>query len=196
MTIEDIKQKAILDRVPIVKDDTLNVMLEIIKNNNYKDILELGTAVGYSSSSMALLDKSIHIDTLEKNEDSYNIAISNIKSLGLNNQINVINMPIEDFKTDKEYDFIFVDAAKAQYEKYFNQFINNLKPNGRMFFDNMAFHGLTKDVENIKNRNTRALVRKINHFRDNMLNRDGFDIIINDIVGDGYMLVSRRKHGL
>lgn len=192
MNLEEIKQKAIQDKVPIVKDDTLEVIINLIKDNNFLDILELGTAVGYSSSSMALTNKNIHIDTLEKNEESYKIAVNNIKSLGLDNQINVINMPIEDYVPTKKYDFIFVDAAKAQYEKYFNKFIDYLKPNGKMLFDNMVFHGLINDVENIKNRNTRALVRKINQFRDNMLNKDGFDIIINDIVGDGYMLVSRR----
>ena len=192
MTIEEIKKKALEDKVPIVRDDTFEVMKKIILENNYISILELGTAIGYSSISMALLNKDLHIDTLEKNEEAYKIAKLNIESLNLSNQINVINKPIEDYVPDKKYDFIFVDAAKAQYEKYFNQFIDYLKPNGKMFFDNMIFHGLINDVENIKNRNTRALVRKINAFRDNMLNKDGFDIIINDIVGDGYMLVSRR----
>ena len=192
MTINEIKEKALQNKIPIVKDDTFDVMKKIILENNYKSILELGTAVGYSSISFALINKSIHIDTIEKKEDSYKEAIKNIKSMGLTNQIDVFFMPIEEFQINKKYDFIFVDAAKAQYEKYFNQFIDYLKPNGKMFFDNMIFHGLVNDVENIKNRNTRALVRKINTFREKMLNKDGFDIIINDIVGDGYMLVSRR----
>ena len=196
MNLEQIKQKALEDKVPIVKDDTLEVIKKVILDNNYLSILELGTAVGYSSISMALLNKEIKIDTIEKNEDSYKIAIKNIEGLGLSNQITVHNMAIEDFKPSKKYDFIFIDAAKAQYEKYFNQFIDYLEPNGKVLFDNMIFHGMVKDVENIKNKNTRALVRKINLFRDNMLKKDGFDIILNDIVGDGYMLVSRRKDGV
>lgn len=192
MNLEQIKQKALSDKVPIVKDDTLEIIKKTILDNNYFSILELGTAVGYSSISMALLNKNIKIDTIEKNIDSYNVAVNNINSLGLTDQINVFNMAIEDFQTTNEYDFIFVDAAKAQYEKYFNQFIDHLKPNGKILFDNMVFHGMINNVENIKNRNTRALVRKINMFRENMLKKDGFDIIIDDTVGDGYMLVSRR----
>lgn len=196
MNLEQIKQKALADKVPIVKDDTLEVIKKVILDNNYLSILELGTAVGYSSISMALLNKDIKIDTIEKNEESYKTAINNIKTLGLSDQISVYNMAIEDFKPTKQYDFVFIDAAKAQYEKYFNQFIDYLRPNGKVLFDNTIFHGMINDVENIKNRNTRALVRKINVFRENMLKKDGFDIILNDIVGDGYMLVSRRKDGV
>ena len=196
MSIEEIKQQALLDKVPIVKDDTLAFMIDVIKSNEYKNILELGTAVGYSSISMALTDKNINVDTIEKNIDAYDKAVKNIVSMGLTNQIHVYNVPIEEFVPNKKYDFIFVDAAKAQYEKYFDMFVDYLEPNGKILFDNMVFHGLIDDVEKIKNRNTRSLVRKIIKFRETMLNKDGFDIIINDIVGDGYMLVSRRKHGL
>lgn len=196
MNIDDIKREAINNNVPIVKDDTLEVLLNVIKDNNYCSILELGSAVGYSAIQMALLNKNIHIDTLEKNIDMYNKACFNVKELGLTNQINIINMPIEEFKTDKVYDFIFIDAAKAQYEKYFDQFLDNLSLNGAVLFDNMCFHGMINDIDSIKNRNTRSLVKKIVKFRENMLNRDGFDIILNDIIGDGYMLVTRRKDGL
>lgn len=196
MSIEEIKQRALIDKVPIVKDDTLAFMIDVIKSNNYKNILELGTAVGYSSISMALIGKNINIDTIEKNKESYDKAINNISSMGLTDQIHVFNIPIEEFVPNKKYDFIFIDAAKAQYEKYFHMFIDYLEPNGKILFDNMVFHGMVDDVEKIKNRNTRSLVRKIIKFRETMLNKDGFDIILNDIVGDGYMLVSRRKHGL
>ena len=196
MNINDIKKDALDHNVPIVKDDTLDIILSVIKDNNYVNILELGSAVGYSACQMALLNKNIHIDTLEKNIDMYNKAVSNIRSLGLEDQINIINCPIEEFKTDKIYDFIFIDAAKSQYERYFDRFINNLSINGKVLFDNMCFHGMINDIENIKNRNTRSLVKKIVKFRENMLNKDGFDIILDDIIGDGYMIVSRRKNGL
>jgi predicted O-methyltransferase YrrM len=191
--IEDIKEKALKEGVPIIKDEGLIFLLSLIKENNYKDILELGTAVGYSSMEMAKLDKDIHIDTLEKNIDMYNQAIKNIEDNNLNNQIKVHFGPIEEYKTDKMYDLIFVDAAKAQYGKYMEQFINNLKPEGKMVFDNMIFHGLIYDVDNIQSKNLRNLVKKIIKFRQLVHNDERFDIMMNDNIGDGILVLSWRK---
>lgn len=191
--IEDIKQKALENKVPIIKDGGLQYLLECIKENDYKDILELGTAVGYSSMHMAALAKDIHIDTIEKNPDMYNQAIANIKNNGYENQISVHFMPIEDFKTDKKYDLIFVDAAKAQYGKYMEMFLDNLKENGIMLFDNMIFHGLIYEVDSITSRNKRSLVKKIIKFRELVSNDERFDIIMKDNIGDGILVLRRRK---
>lgn len=191
--IENIKNKALKEDVPIIKDGGLIFLLDLIKEKNLKEILELGTAVGYSSINMALLSKDIHVDTIEKNEEMYKQAINNIKNEGLEEQITVFYTPIEEFKTDKKYDLIFVDAAKAQYGKYLEMFIDNLKENGYVLFDNMVFHNMIYDVENIKNRNTRSLVRKIIKFRETMSNDSRFDIIFYDNVGDGLLLLTRRR---
>ncbi len=191
--IEDIKEKALKEGVPIIKDEGLIFLLSLIKENNYKDILELGTAVAYSSMEMARLDKDIHIDTLEKNIDMYNQAIKNIEDNNLVDQIKVHFGPIEEYKTDKMYDLIFVDAAKAQYGKYMEQFINNLKPEGKMVFDNMIFHGLIYDVDNIQSKNLRNLVKKIIKFRQLVHNDERFDIMMNDNIGDGILVLSWRK---
>ena len=191
--IDNIKEDALNNGVPIIKDDGLSFLLDLIKKNSYKDILELGTAVGYSAIQMASLDKNIHIDTIEKNEQMYQQAISNIKNCKLDNQINVHFMPIEDYKTDRKYDLIFVDAAKAQYGKYLEMFIDNLRPEGKMVFDNMIFHGLIYDVDSIESKNLRNLVKKIVKFRENVHNDKRFDIIVRDDIGDGVFVLSRRN---
>ena len=191
--IEEIKEKALEEKVPIIKDGGLFFLLEFIKERNVKDILELGTAVGYSSINMALINKDIHIDTIEKNEEMYKEALINIEKANLDEQINVHFCPIEEFKTDKKYDLIFVDAAKSQYYKYTEQFLDNLKEDGAFIYDNMIFHGLVYDVENIKNRNTRSLVKKIIKFSDLMRNDNRFDIIFHEDVGDGLLVAFRRK---
>lgn len=191
--IENIKKKALEEKVPIIKDGGLEFLLKTIKERNCKDILELGTAVGYSSMQMASLDKDIHIDTIEKNEDMYKQAIENIKNNGFENQIDVYFTPIEDFHTEKMYDLIFVDAAKAQYGKYMEQFLPNLKQDGIMLFDNMIFHGLIYDVESIESRSKRALVRKIVKFRDFVQQDPRFDIMLYDDIGDGILVLCRRK---
>lgn len=191
--INEVKQEALQKDVPIIKDGGLIFLLDFIKEHKCKEILELGTAVGYSSMNMALIDKSIHIDTIEKNEEMYRKAIINIKNEGLDKQIDVHFMAIEEFKTDNKYDFIFVDAAKAQYMKYLEMFLDNLKEDGYMLFDNMVFHDMIYHIDEIKNRNTRSLVKKIVKFRETITNDERFDIIYLDKVGDGLLLLTRRK---
>lgn len=191
--IEEIKNKALLEGVPIIKDEGLAFLLNFVKEHNIKNILELGTAVGYSSMLMASLDKDIHIDTIEKMPDMYNQAIVNIKNNNLDNQITCYHMPIEEFKTDKIYDLVFVDAAKAQYGKYTEQFLPNLKEDGFMLYDNMIFHGLIYKVDEIESKNLRNMVKKIIKFREFVKNDNRFDIIMFDNIGDGILILSRRK---
>ena len=190
--IEEIKNKALKEDVPIIKDGGLIFLLDFIKEHNIKNILELGTAVGYSAINMARLNPDIHIDTLEKNEDMYNQAIINIKGEGLDDQIDVHFMPIEEYKTDKIYDFIFVDAAKAQYPKYLEMFIDNLAKDGYVLFDNMVFHNMIYHIDEIKSKSTRNLVKKIANFRETITKDSRFDIMFYDNVGDGLLLLRRR----
>ena len=190
--IDKIKEKALDEDVPIIKDDGLVFLLHLIEERKCRSILELGTAVGYSSISMAMLSEDIVIDTLEKNEDMYRQAIANIRAEGLEDRTKVHFTAIEDFRTDKKYDLIFVDAAKAQYMRYTEQFIDNLSPDGVFVYDNMIFHGMVYDVEGIRNRNTRSLVRKLIKFLDLMRNDERFDIMFYEDVGDGLLVASRR----
>ncbi len=191
--ISDIKEAALRDDVPIIQDGGLLFLLDLIRKNGYKEILELGTAVAYSSINMALLGEDIHIDTIEKNDRMYEQALANIREQGLSNRITVYHMPIEEFKTDKLYDLIFVDAAKAQYGKYLEAFLGNLKEDGKMVFDNMIFHGLIYEADRIESRNLCNLVKKILIFRENMQKDERFDIMLFDNIGDGILLLSRRK---
>lgn len=191
--IEELKKQALQEGVPIIKDEGLAFLLNLIKERQCKNILELGTAVGYSSMMMAKLDKDIHIDTIEKNMDMYNQAVLNIRNEKLDKQIDVYGMPIEEFKTDKKYDLIFVDAAKAQYGKYMEMFLDNLDDDGVMVFDNMIFHGLIYRVDEIESKNLKNLLKKIIKFRELVINDNRFDIMMDDNIGDGILVLSRRK---
>lgn len=191
--MSDLKQFAKDNHVPIIQDGGLDFLLKTIKKINAKDILELGSAIGYSAISMARLSDDIHIDTIEREEKMYEEALKNIKDAALDNQITLNFMDIRDYVPSKKYDLIFVDAAKGQYYNYLNQFIDYLKEDGVMFFDNMVFHGLTKDPDAIKNRNTRSLVKKINKFKELVKEDSRFDIILYEDIGDGILILTRRK---
>lgn len=191
--ISEIKNKALAENVPIIKDGGLDFLLNIIKEKGYKKILELGTAVGYSSMNMALLADDIVIDTIERDEAMYRQACENIQKANLTEQIHLHFMAVEDYKSEEQYDLIFVDAAKAQYSRYLEQFKDNLASGGLFVFDNMVFHGMIYDIASIKNRNTRSLVRKIVSFREAIQKDERFDIIFYDEIGDGLLVVGKRQ---
>ena len=88
--IEDMEKYAKLNKIPIMLPDGIDYLCNFIKENNIKNILEIGTAIGYSAIRMAQVDNQIKITTIEKDPERYQIAINNIKKAKLENQINSI----------------------------------------------------------------------------------------------------------
>ena len=156
------------NNVPIVRKQTLSVILDLVKkkveekeeNKREIRILELGTAITYSSINMASIDNNIIIDTIEKSKKMYDIAKDNIKKLDIceSNIKNRINMYLGDaFKLLQEntedetgkkvnicnnkYDIVFIDANKSKYLDYFNICKNLLNDNGIIILDNVLFAG-------------------------------------------------------
>ncbi len=180
------------NNVPIIQKEGLNFLIEYIKQNNVKTILEIGTAIGYSSINMALVSDDIQITTIERNEKMYKQAIKNIKDFNLENRINVIYGDALDTVVQGKYDLIFIDAAKAQYIKFFEKYKQNLQMNGAIITDNLNFHGLALHPEEIHSKNLKALVRKINNYKDFLINNKEFQTVFYEI-GDGIAVSKYNK---
>ena len=163
--INEIRAYAKEEKVPIMMDDGLKFLIEYIAKNKIQSVLEIGTAIGYSSIMMALSNPSLNITTIERDEKRYLEALKNIKKLKLEDRITLIFNDALDVSLSEKYDLIFIDAAKAQSIKFFEKFEKNLNPSGTIITDNLKFHGLVdKDEEEIESRNLRALVRKIKEY--------------------------------
>lgn len=180
------------NNVPIIQKEGLNFLIEYIKQNNVKTILEIGTAIGYSSINMALVSDDIQITTIERNKKMYKQAIKNIKDFNLENRINVIYGDALDTVVQGKYDLIFIDAAKAQYIKFFEKYKQNLQMNGTIITDNLNFHGLALHPEEIHSKNLKALVRKINNYKDFLINNKEFQTVFYEI-GDGIAVSKYNK---
>ena len=149
MNIIEIKKKALYDNIPIVMDDSLEVIKEILKKEKPKSILEIGTATGYSSICFATIvlencnDESIHIDTIEMDENRADEAIKNILQMGLNKKIRVIKgNAVEVLPTlDKKYDMIFIDAAKGKYPIFLKEAIRMSHVGTVIIADNILYKG-------------------------------------------------------
>ena len=189
--ILELEEFAKKNNIPIMEHDGIEFLLKYIKENNVKKILEIGSAIGYSAIRMCLINDSINVTTIERDEVRYKEAVKNIKEFNLNNRINIIFSDAFDVELNDKFDLIFIDAAKSQYIKFFIKFKENLNNNGVIVSDNLNFHGLTHTKEEIKSRNVRGIVRKLNNYIDFLNNNEEFETIFYDI-GDG-VSISKRK---
>ena len=192
MNITNLKNKARKNNIPIIQDGGIAFIKKYIIENNIKTILEIGSAVGYSAISFALLDKDIKVHTLERDVERYNEAIKNINEFNLNEQITIKNVDALEYELDDTFDLIFIDAAKSQYIKFFEKYKHNLNADGVIITDNLSFHGMVDDLSLTHNRNTKQLVGKIRNYIEFLKNNEEFDTVFYK-DGDG-ISVSKKKN--
>jgi len=179
------------ENVPIMMKEGLSFLLQFIKEKKIKRILEIGTAIGYSAIQMALVDPSIEITTIERDEKRYLEAVRNVKKLGLEDRITLIFQDALEVSVDDSFDFIFIDAAKGQNIRFFEKFHPNLAVGGYIMTDNMSFHGMVElEEEKIQSKNVLGLVRKIKNYKRYLEERDDYVTTFYSI-GDG-LSVSRK----
>ena len=193
--IKEIKEYAIDNKIPIMQSEGIDFLTTFIIKHQVKNVLEIGTAIGYSAIMMSLCSPNLKVTTIERDEERYLEAIKNIKKLKLENRITLIFNDALKTKIDDKYDLIFIDAAKAQNIKFFELFERNLNDGGFIITDNMYFHGLVKKNEKeIKSRNVRGIVRKIKDYITFLKDNDKYNTTIYDI-GDGIAVSEKKTKG-
>ncbi len=179
------KSYAHANNVPIICDEGLSFLLKAINDYHVKNILEIGSAIGYSALAMSL-EKTV-VDSFERDLERYNLAKNFLKEE--NADVNLIFHDALTYQGNlKKYDLIFIDAAKAQYQKFFDKFEAFLNPNGIIICDNLNFHNLKKDEVS---RGTRQLLQKLENFKTFLKENEKYATTFYD-VGDG-MSISKRK---
>ena len=178
--------------VPIMQKSGINFLTKFIAENNIKNILEIGSAIGYSAIKMALVNDKIKVTTIEKDDERYLMALKNIKEFDLEKRITLISGDALNVELEDKYDLIFIDAAKGQYIKFFEKYSNNLKKNGVIVSDNLDFHGLVEQEERIPSKNLRQLVNKIRNYIDFLKNNTEFTTKFYKI-GDGISISTKNE---
>lgn len=190
---EEIKQYGIENKVPITKDDTLCFLLEIINLNKCKHVLEIGTAIGYGCITIAENTDCEHIDTLEIDQERFEIANKNIKDRQLENKITTHLIDAKEYLNNctKKYDFIYLDGPKGQYINYLPMLVKILNPNGIIFADNLHFHGMvTGEIPVTKG--CRAMIKGLHKYIDEITTNPMFESQIYNI-GDGVGVTKIRS---
>ena len=190
--MRELEEYAKINNIPIMQKDGILYLINYIKENNIKNILEIGAAIGYSSIMMASINSDIRITTIERDKDRYDLAVSNIKKYNLDKQINIIYGDAVDTDITGMYDLIFIDAAKGKNIFFFEKYKNNLVKGGTIITDNLSFHGLVEDSDLVKTKNQRGIVNKIKDFISFLDNNEEFATEYIP-VGDKIAISKRRS---
>ena len=190
--MRELEEYAKINNIPIMQKDGILYLINYIKENNIKNILEIGSAIGYSSIMMASINSDIRITTIERDKDRYDLAVFNIKKYNLDKQINIIYGDAVDTDITGMYDLIFIDAAKGKNIFFFEKYKNNLVKGGTIITDNLSFHGLVEDSDLVKTKNQRGIVNKIKNFISFLDNNEEFATEYIP-VGDKIAISKRRS---
>lgn len=189
--IKEIEEYGIKNNVPIMSEDTIETIKNIITVNEFHTILEVGTAIGYSTICFASTPGVTNITSIERDPIRSAIAVNNVKESGLKN-ITLRHTDALEIELDDKYDLIIIDAAKSQNMKFFNKFKENLNEDGIIIIDNLSFHGYVNQEERIKSRNLRQMVNKIRKFIDFLNNNEEFTVKYIE-VGDTLGVCKRKN---
>ena len=189
--LSSLKDYASENSVPIMFDEGIEFIVNYIKENDVRFILEIGTAIGYSAIKFAQINPEIRIFTIEYDIERYQKAVENITKLNLDDQITVFLGDALKFDFTEKFDLIFIDGAKSQYINFFEKYKNNLSENGVFISDNLFFHGMVEDISLTQNYSTIKLIRKLKRYIDFLKANTEFQTEFYQL-GDG-VAVSRRK---
>lgn len=175
--IETLREYAEQNAVPIVDRLSLEMIKQLIRIHRAKNILEIGTAIGYSSMQFASVSNDIHITTIERDEEMITQAKSNFETYGYSSQIRLIEgnaLEQYDEVNDKQYDIIFIDAAKAQSKKFFEYYTPLLRNGGLVITDNVLYHGFVSNIDIVRSRNVKQMVKKVQKFNDWLISLENY----------------------
>lgn len=192
LMIKEMKEYALINNIPIMQDEGIEFLTDFIIKNNITNILEVGTAIGYSAIMMALINPKIKVVSIERDEARYLEAVKNVKKFNLEDRITLIFKDALEVSLSEKFDLIFLDGAKGQNINFFEHYERNLSENGYVITDNINFHGFVKKrEEDIKSRNLRGLVRKIKDYINYLKTSIKYETTFYE-KGDG-ISVTRRK---
>ncbi len=190
-TIEQIKEKALDEHIPIIMDDTLEVVGKILEDKKPERILEIGTAVGYSAIMFSkYLTENGYIDTIERDEERIKEAKENVKDLNLEEKIHIFEGDaIEILPTLKgPYDVVFIDAAKGKYPIFLSEALRMLGNNGIIVADNVLYKGYV--MSDYNKHKQRTAVRGLREFLKELNENENLTTQILE-VGDG-LAISKK----
>lgn len=197
-SLAELRKEAEENKVPIILRDTEDLLESLVLLKKPKKILEIGAAVGYSSSFFASLDENIKVTTIEADEKTYEIAKANIHKLGYEERITLLLGDAREVLAnlneakDNDYDFVFIDAAKSHYKAFWDLAIPLVKDDALVICDNILMKGMTASDEFDTKKKYKTSIRKMRDFLD-YINSLEYAKTTTLSVGDGITISILNK---
>ena len=182
------REDALKRGIPVADDETLNFLLVLLQSIQPKRILEIGTAVGLSGTAMLSVCPDARLTTMELEEERYLEAKQNFADFGISNRVNAYLGDAGEILAmmDGEYDFVFLDGPKAQYEKYLFDLKRLMKKGATLFADDVLLYGWVSGEEPTPQKR-QSIVDKIRSYLHTITEDQDFSTsVIN--IGDGVAL--------
>jgi predicted O-methyltransferase YrrM len=193
-TLSLIEEYAKLHHVPIMEKEGIDLLSNLLVEKDPDRVLEIGAAIGFSAIRMASALPACSIDTIERDEHRFTKALEFIHAAGLDSQIRIFHedaLEMDLALLERDYDAIFIDAAKGQYERFFDKYESLLKKGGAFYCDNMHMHGMTQRPLSEVPKRKRTMIRNLKAFRETMLNHPAYETVeISEC--DGIMICTKK----
>ena len=189
----EMEQYAQEHHVPIMQLSGIEALSQILRIQNPKSILEIGTAIGYSAIRMAKALPNTSIVTIERDTNRVEVAKQFIAKSNVESQITVIEGDALEVEIDRNstFDAVFIDAAKGQYMKFFEKYSPLVPSGGVLYIDNMYMHGLSDlDIKEVPKRK-RTMIRNLKQFSDWIMQHPDYTSAFFPI-GDGLLICLKR----
>ncbi|BBD15896.1 O-methyltransferase family protein [Melissococcus plutonius] len=196
--IGKIEEEAHKDGIPIIPHETVVFLQFFLKQLKPKNILEVGTAIGFSSSLMAqLIEKNGHVTTIDRYDLMIKKAQQTYKRLGLTEKITLLEgQAAEILPTLTEtYDFIFMDSAKAKYIEFLPECLRLLPIGGILMVDDIFQGGTILETKDKISRGNRAIHSNLNRFLEVVMHHPGLTSTLLPL-GDGLILITKDKESI
>ena len=194
-TLESIKSYAVQHHVPIMEEQGIDELTQLLDQQKPASILEIGAAIGFSAIKMAQALPVCKIDTIERDDSRFGQAQKFIADSGYGERIRVFHadaLEMDFSQLERSYDAIFIDAAKGQYERFFEKYETLLAEGGIIYCDNMLMHGMADQPIADIPRRKRTMIRNIKKFRDHMMDHPLYEVQLLP-VGDGIMVCKKKS---
>ncbi|WP_322627688.1 O-methyltransferase [Aedoeadaptatus coxii] len=188
--LKEMRRFAEEEEVPIIDRQVENYLAFFLSVLKPRTILELGTAIGYSASVMARATNAV-ITTVELDPVRAINARTHLQNQHLEDRVDLIVGDAAEFITKDRgsYDFIFIDAAKGQYEVYLKECLRLLNEDGVICMDNVLFHGMLASKALFKRRKI-TIVKRLKRMLHTVFQSDELSVNLLP-VGDGVLMIRR-----
>lgn len=194
MDLTQLKKFARERYIPVMLDDTKELLFNTVKAKQPKRILEIGTAIGYSGIVMLSASEGATLNTIELDEATAEMARRNFADFGVGNRVNIFVGDAREIVMllTGSYDFIFLDGPKGQYGVFFPYLTDLLEVGGTLVCDNVLYKGLVEHVPDNKRHKHITVARNMRAFLDDITTNERYSTVLHRI-GDGVTVSTKIR---